>query len=648
MIKLPSASNPRPSPSSLHPSIHPSIMSSPGPLAPGETYLATYLLDRLAQLGVGPFFGVPGDFNLVFLDEVEKHDKIEWLGCCNELNASYAADGYARVKQSQLNRLHEGRQTDSTPGSKTGSDDENKTQGGVKGLAALLTTFGVGELSAVNGIAGAYSERVPIIHVVGVPSTKLQKNKALLHHTLGDGQFNVFEQASKGITCAQAFLSSADHAASEIDRILLKALETARPAYLTLPTDLVYAPVDASRLETPIVPHLVGYEETDILPTGKKVADEVQDRTDFVVQEIARLWDEARNPIILIDACAIRYGVGHLARDLVQATGVQFFTTPMGRNAIDEDPAAGFGGVYVGEITEEKVKAVVESTDLCLMVGALKSDFNTGEFSYKFPTQQTIELHSDHTIVQYGSYPEVSFHTLLPALASTLKSKRDLKKAPHDAGLDIEIPDGPKDEMIKQDAFWPMIGSFLQEGDIVVAETGTSSFGIISTRLPKGATLISQVLWGSIGYAGGATLGCLMAARESPTPRRVILFTGDGSIQLTVQDIATMLKHGLKPILVVLNNDGYTIERLIHGKTAGYNDISSWNWQGLLDFFDASGEIPKRSWQANTRGELEAILGDAEFAKADRCQLLEVKMEKLDAPAALIKQGELSAKLNAA
>lgn len=300
-----------------------------------------------------------------------------------------------------MNRVNEGRQSNSTPGEKNGNDDENKTQGGVKGLAALLTTFGVGELSAVNGVAGAYSERVPVIHIVGVPSTKLQKNHALLHHTLGDGKFNVFEEASKGISCAQAFLSSGDNAAQEIDRILLAALETARPAYLTLPTDLVYAPVDASRLKTPIIPHQVGYQETDILPTGKRVADEVQERTDFVVKEITRLYDNAKEPIILIDACAIRYGVGHLARDLVQATGCRFYTSesnippsharsrmscsgrrsrisltlfslsisaPMGRNAIDEDPENGFGGVYVGEVTEESVKEAAEKTDLVIMV----------------------------------------------------------------------------------------------------------------------------------------------------------------------------------------------------------------------------------------------------------------------------------------
>ncbi|GAA5949959.1 hypothetical protein JCM21900_005538 [Sporobolomyces salmonicolor] len=625
------------------------VMSSPTELKPGQTYLSNYLLDRLAQLCVKPMFGVPGDFNLVFLDLVEQHKDIEWLGCCNELNAAYAADGYARVKQAQLNDIHEGRQADSKPGAPTGgAESKDKTQGGVKGLAALLTTFGVGELSAVNGIAGAYSERVPVIHIVGVPSTKLQKSKALLHHTLGNGKFNVFEEASRGITCAQAFLSSAANAASEIDRILLAALTSARPAYLTLPTDLVYAPVDASPLKTPIVPRRVGYDDLDRLPTGRKIKQEEKERFEFVVKEIQRLWENAKEPIVLIDACAIRYGVGHLVKDLVQATGVKFFTTPMGRTAIDEDMANGFGGVYVGEVTDENVKKVVEKTDLVLMVGGLPSDFNTGEFSYKFKTEQTIELHSDQTKVQYGHYPDVSFHTLLPALAQSLKPKRDVTQPPKDLGLDRKVPEGNMDEMVKHDAFWPLWGKFFQEGDIVVAETGTSSFGMISTPLPKGATFVSQVLWGSIGWAGGATLGCLLAAKESPTPRRVILFIGDGSLQLTVQEIATMLRHNLKPILVVLNNDGYTIEKLIHGETAEYNNISGWRWQDTLNFFDAAGKVAKKSWLANTRGEFEKIINDDEFKKADKIQLLEVKMGKLDAPKALLKQGKLSAELNSA
>ncbi|GAA5828344.1 hypothetical protein JCM11251_006207 [Rhodosporidiobolus azoricus] len=627
-------------------------MSKPEQLADGQVYLGTYLLDRLAQLGVKPLFGVPGDFNLTFLDLVEEHKEIEWIGCANELNASYAADGYARVKQAQLNQQLEGKETGAEAGAAKDAGGKDKTQGGVKGLGALLTTYGVGELSAVNGIAGAMAERVPVIHIVGAPSTKLQKSKALLHHTLGDirgNSFTVFEEASRGITCAQAFLSSAENAAQEVDRILLAALTTARPAYLTLPTDLVFAPVDKKRLEKPIVPDRVDFDEKNVLPTGEKVGEEEKKRLAFVVKEIERLWDEAKEPIILIDACAIRFGVGHLTRDLIKATGVKFYTTPMGRTAIDEDPKNGFGGVYVGEVSDPKVKEAAEAADLVLMVGSLPSDFNTGEFSAFSSQEQKIELHSDQTVVQYAQYEGVSFHTLLPELAKVLKPKSNLTQPPKDAGLKSEIPDGPKDQVVTQAAFWPMMGEFFQEGDIVVSETGTSSFGMIGTPLPKGATNVSQVLWGSIGWTGGSTLGCLLAAKEAPTPRRVILFIGDGSLQLTVQEVATMVRLGLKPILVVLNNNGYVIERHIHGENAGYNDISAWKWQNLLDLFNAYDQpFETRSLLAKNRGELETILKDEDFQKADRIQLLEVMMDRMDAPEALKKQGKLSAALNSA
>ncbi|BGP57327.1 hypothetical protein JCM8202_002704 [Rhodotorula sphaerocarpa] len=624
-------------------------MSAPGQLAANEVYLGTFLLERLAQLGVHKLFGVPGDFNLTFLDLVEEHKDVQWVGNCNELNAAYAADGYARVKQAQLNARHEGDQVNSTPGRAHDKEGHNKSQGGVRGLGALLTTFGVGELSAVNGIAGAYSERVPVLHIVGVPSTKLQKEKALLHHTLGNGAFNVFEQASQGITCARAFLQKAEEAAAEIDRVIFEALRTARPAYVTLPTDLVFVPVDKRRLETPLIPDSVGFHDKSVLPTGRKVADEERKRLDFVVSEVARLWHQAKEPIILIDACAIRYGVGHLVQDLIKATGVKFYTTPMGRSAIDEDPANGFGGVYVGAVTDPKVKAIVEKTDLAFMVGSLKSDFNTGEFSYEFEQQNIIELHSDHTIVQYATYPEVSFHQLLPALTKVLERKADVSEPPKNLGLNVSVPDGPKDRMVSQAAFWPLVGNFLREDDIVVAETGTSSFGMIGTPLPKGATFVSQVLWGSIGWAGGSTLGALLAAQESEKPRRVLLFTGEGSLQLTAQEVATMVRLNLKPILVVLNNDGYVIERKIHGEEAGYNDIATWKWGQLLDTFNGYPQPrPTRSLRASTRGELEAIFADKEFAEAKQIQLLEVMMDRQDAPEALIKQGKLSSELNAA
>jgi pyruvate decarboxylase len=143
--------------------------------------------------------------------------------------------------------------------------------------------------------------------IVGVPSTSAQKNKYLLHHTLGDGQFNVFEKAARGVTAAQAFLQSAVGACEEIDRVLLVALTSARPTYLSLPTDLVFAPVSSARLDNPVVPAPVSVANSPkLLPTGEKLTDEKIQTLAFVTKEIERLWLAAKNPIVLVGFFARR------------------------------------------------------------------------------------------------------------------------------------------------------------------------------------------------------------------------------------------------------------------------------------------------------------------------------------------------------
>lgn len=119
---------------------------------------------------------------------------LTWGRNVNELNAAYSADGYARVK----------------------------------GVGALLTTFGVGELSAVNGIAGAYAEKVPVIHLVGMPSTTSMEQKAKLHHTFGDGDFSTFFNIASHVTAAGEILS-ANTAAQKIDHVITQSLLHRRP-----------------------------------------------------------------------------------------------------------------------------------------------------------------------------------------------------------------------------------------------------------------------------------------------------------------------------------------------------------------------------------------------------------------------------------
>jgi len=155
-----------------------------------------YLLDRLAEIGVAHVFGVPGDFNLEFLDHVLAHPDLRWVGGANELNAGYCADGYGRLR----------------------------------GIAALVTTFGVGELSAANAVAGSYAEHVPVVHIVGAPSKDAQAARRVVHHSLGDGDFQHFLRMAREITCAQADLTQAT-ATREIDRVLTEVREQKRPGW---------------------------------------------------------------------------------------------------------------------------------------------------------------------------------------------------------------------------------------------------------------------------------------------------------------------------------------------------------------------------------------------------------------------------------
>lgn len=507
------------------------------------------------------------------------------------MNAAYAADGYARVRN---------------------------------GISALVTTFGVGELSAINGVAGAYSEHVGVVHIVGTPSTFDQKSGTLLHHTLGNGDFSVFAKMSESVTTTQANLVDPATAGAEIDRVLQTCYVKARPVYLGIPTNMAYAELDAEPLK----------KDLDLSPA--KNEEEIET---YLVKEIVDLIHAAKRPIILVDACAIRHRVLKELGELIEKTKFATFCTPMGKSAVDETNPC-FGGIYIGSITQPQIKEIVEQSDLVLSIGALKSDFNTGSFSYHINKTSTIEFHSDRIQIKYASFPEVGMNSLLPRVISAIDtSKITATKIPAFENEPVQ----EHETAITHDWFWPVVGDkFLRKDDVVVTETGTSNFGILDTRFPEGVTAVSQVLWGSIGYSVGALLGASVACKE--LSRRVILFVGDGSLQLTVQEISTMIRQGLKPIIFVLNNDGYTIERFIHGADKAYNDINNqWQYQNLLTFFGAKEQ---KSHLVRTQKEVEALFSDESFEKASEIQLVEVIMGKMDAPRALKVQAELTAKAN--
>lgn len=465
--------------------------------------VADYLLDRLAGCGIGHLFGVPGDYNLQFLDHVIDHPTLHWVGCANELNAAYAADGYARMS----------------------------------GAGALLTTFGVGELSAINGIAGSYAEYVPVLHIVGAPCSAAQQRGELMHHTLGDGDFRHFYRMSQAISAASAILDE-QNACFEIDRVLGEMLAARRPGYIMLPADVA--------------------KKTAIPPTEALTlpAHETQSGVETAFRYHARqCLMNSRRIALLADFLAGRFGLRPLLQRWMEETPIAHATLLMGKGLFDEQHP-NFVGTYSAGASSKEVRQAIEDADRVICVGTRFVDTLTAGFTQQLPAERTLEIQP------YASrIGETWFNLPMAQAVSTLRELcLECAFAPpptRSTGQPVRIAKGE----LTQENFWQTLQQYLKPGDILLVDQGTAAFGAAALSLPDGAEVVVQPLWGSIGYSLPAAFGAQTASPD----RRVILIIGDGAAQLTIQEMGSMLRDGQAPVILLLNNDGYTVERAIHG-----------------------------------------------------------------------------------
>ncbi|MBC6500112.1 indolepyruvate decarboxylase [Citrobacter freundii] len=528
--------------------------------------VADYLLDRLAGCGVGHLFGVPGDYNLQFLDHVIEHPSVRWVGCANELNAAYAADGYARVS----------------------------------GVGALLTTFGVGELSAINGIAGSYAEYVPVLHIVGAPCRGAQRRGELMHHTLGDGDFQHFYRMQQAVTTVSAVLDE-QNACYEIDRVLRTMLIERRPGYLMLPADVAKQPA------TP---------PDDILTVPlSEPESSVAEAFRYHARE--RLLDSPR-VALFADFLALRFGLQPVLQRWMAETPMAHATLLMGKGLFDERHPA-FVGTYSAGASSDYVRLAIEDADTIFCVGTQFVDTLTAGFTQQLPQERTIEVqpHASRIGTSWFNIPMEQAVTTLRELCLEMSFSLPPERPPVTRTL---VEKGP----LTQENFWHTVQQYLAPNDIIIVDQGTAAFGAAALSLPGGAEVLVQPLWGSIGYALPAAFGAQTACPE----RRVVLIIGDGAAQLTIQELGSMLRDGQSPVILLLNNDGYTVERAIHGATQRYNDIAAWRWTQVPQAF--SRECQAECWRVTQAVQLEEVL--ARLWHPQRLSLIEVVLPKADLP----------------
>jgi len=536
---------------------------------PHPANVADYIVQRLAGEGISHCFGVAGDYLFPVCDAVERSTKVRWIGCANELNASYAADGYARIR----------------------------------GAAMLATTYGVGELSALNGVMGAKAERSRVFHVVGMPSHQNQSLGKIAHHTLGDGVFGNFIELSAKAACCHAVINP-DNCVIEMERVIAEARKENQPAYIIVPSDYALSPV-------------APYEARPLALKSSEAA---------LQKAVAAIKDRlaAAKSVIAFPAFTIaRLGLQKEAQKAIEALGCPFAVTSMEKCIIDEGHPQ-FAGLYAGATSAQATREIVEGADVVLDLGGINlNDISTASYSDRLDRARFITVGLNEVRIGDELIAGVRLGDMLAEIAKLQPVAGRYRATP------IRIPQlaGQPSDKITMAALYPRYADFIRPGDTVVLETGSSSLGIVPMTLADGVRVEAQVLWGSIGWATPAAFGAALADES----RRTILITGEGSHQLTANEIGSMGRFGVNIIVFTLNNGGYLIERALEENPDwSYNNLSAWKYAelprtlGCADWFTARVE---------TLGELDAAMKAARDNKSGA--YIEIIGGKMDMPPAL-------------
>lgn len=534
-----------------------------------DTYtVSDYLLDRLQSLGVDHLFGIPGDFILPFFQAMEPHG-IAHIATCNELNAGYAADGYARLR----------------------------------GLGAVAVTYGPGAFSLVNAVAGAYAERVPLVVISGGPRLKTYTSnpQPTLHHVL-PGKLASSMAIFKEITVLAQRLDDPNTASTMIDAALQTCLREQRPVYLEVPSDLQLAP--CSR------------------PVGELQASEPPSHPTFD-QLLARICQRivAGRTVLLSGHEIHRQHLQEKVGQLVSRTGLPIASMFTGKADYAEHwPQC--VGLYMGAGSCEPVRQFVESADNVIFLGAVPSDFNLGGFTAKLRPQQQIIAFDNALMIDDERIESIPLTAFVDALLDHLPPGCGAQDdAPHAGFLHrAATPYQPESSTpVCNRRFYDRIAHFLRSGDIVLADAG-AAVNSVHIQLPAGVQYQTSTYWASIGMGFGASVGASFAA---DTGQRVIALEGDGSFQMSAQELATLTRYGKAPIIFLINNRGYTAERLIHD--GAFNDIAEWKYHRLCEAWGGAGI------EVRTEGELETALSHADQWAGPGALLIEVHMDPWDA-----------------
>jgi indolepyruvate decarboxylase len=530
-----------------------------------ELTIASHLAARLRQRDVDRGFGIVGDYALrLFADMEEVGFPI--LVTADEQGAAFAADAYARLR----------------------------------GLGVVAVTYGVGGLKIANAVAGAWAEQVPLLVISGAPGLKERVGDVLLHHKIRnfDSQLVVFEE----LTCAQAVIDNAATAADEIDRVIAEVLSHQRPGYLEIPRDLVEVPIAPPRHE-----HL----QSHMPPVD-------DDRLQAAVADAMECLRDSTSPVVHAGAMVWRRGLGSALIDAATRLQVPVATSSLAKGLFPERHPLSLG-VYMGAVSDAEVVDRVETASTVVSFGVLNTDLTMGAFTAHLDPHRHIDAQDTEVTIGLRTYKDVPLWAFLPALAAAASGEGEQRsQALHPRpGFD---PDTAAPLSVAR--VISAVDAHIDERHGLLVDPGECLFASVDLAAPHWC--LASAYYATMGYAVPGALGAGIAAPEL----RPVVLVGDGAFAMTGLEAGAAAFHGVHPVIIVLDNNGYGTQRPM--KDGSFNDIPALKAEMLPGVFGTG-----QGWLATTEGELDAALSAA--MAADELCIIRAVVPKGDRSPALLR-----------
>lgn len=405
----------------------------------------------------------------------------------------------------------------------------------------------------------------------------------------------------------------------EIDHALIRCWREKCPVSIQVPSDISFMEID--------VPN-----ERLILASAKSNGEQLE----RALKRIGGILGNSRYPMLIADMEVERRQLSESLCRFTEEWHIPFAVFRSGKGCMPENSPL-FVGIYNGTMSSGRVKEAVDRSDCFIITAPGFLEASRLATPQAFARENVIYLEEGRVTVNGEVYEGVTLAEVTERLAEMPCASMHKKELPQDISK-ISTCKALSGKRLSHEYLWQRMERFFTKGDILIAENGCSLSAMGTVKMPEGSMFISQPIWGAIGFALPAMLGVMTADKN----RRCILFIGDGAFQMTAQELSTLLNKGLKPVIFLLGNRGYTIERYITGMNAAYNDVADWKYTELPRIFAPGKNVYCAS--VDTEDGLEDVL-DAVMNNDLAC-FIELELAPLDAPQSIKALGKATRQLD--